>query len=350
MATHTLRPLGIPWSPLLDFSYSPQSFVDEPFFHCQVSLLGTMWPETLADYAQLFLQARKNDDDFEHCITYCCLHCLRCIECNARRELRWTNEPALRERMSERNNGLRIRAELLERVAPDYVRDYAVYEQLLYLQDQLAGLEKKVVLLSQHLGPEVTARVLRDANQRATASNPVKSSEEPVRKQEAVEEYTAITAPPFQPHTCDIAMQMESEEDDYETAASSCDDTDDEIIVKRAQTPQQSTRSIHHIPAVKQEKIFHPQVVIPLEEQLAAKQFIRNQKRRQPHRDATLKIPRPSIEGKGKKAGGAAWTEYEDRKVRKGFKKNMSKHEIQEKYLPHRSAEAIRKRKRKLGA
>jgi hypothetical protein len=135
-----------------------------------------------------------------------------------------------------------------------------------------------------------------------------------------------------------------------DTAQSTCDEN--EVVFKREETPADQFALIDQIPSSGRYRRPHVMVVIDAEEQHGARHSLgkvqQRVQREQPPRESTLRTPRPSIEETHQNVAGSVWSVYEDQKLRKGVKKQLSCKQIHHKYLPNRTAEAIKKRRQKL--
>ena len=234
-----------------------------------------------------------------------CPHCAACMDCEAMRDLTWQSDSKLRAQLSMHNASLNAKAAALDRVAASFNTT-----RMFQLQDQLSALQQQVSQLQQHL-PVQQQQIHEEED------------EEGVTKVETMSDVGAEEY--HMPHSTE----------------------DDEVDLKR-ETSEEAIAQ-HH-------QRRHGIVVITEKEQRKARravQRIQRPEREQPVRESTLRVPRASIEvpqssGRQSGVGGSVWTRNEDKMLLKGFNQSLSSSQIHERYLPNRTADAIRKRKGKL--
>jgi hypothetical protein len=276
-------------------------------------------------------QPTRDPRQFETCMLFHCQHCTTCLDCQAMRDLTWQSDHNLRATLSLHNAGLSAKANALDRIAPSFNTSHT---RIFQLQDQLSALQQQVTQLQQRLPAPIQQQ----------PDNTHEQDGEDVAK---VETMSDVNDTIFEHHPAmmDDGGGAGTDEEEYHTPPSAGDDLDDEIAFKREDTPDASTEHLQRRQGI---------VVISEKEQRKARRAIqRMQHREQPVRDSTLRIPRPSIEVmeanvRPSNAGGSAWTENEDKRLLKGFKNGLSSSQIHDRYLPNRTADAIRKRKAKL--
>jgi hypothetical protein len=256
--------------------------------------------------------------------------------------------------LSSRNATLAQQAEVYDSIAPSFTRDHEAHDQIFMLQDQLQALQQQVAQLQQALPNNIPAEHFANDN----AGPPIDTNDEGglvggVRKYESSVE-DRPTANNFDPTlpVDNVVATAEADDDQYDTAQSTCDGAENEVVFKREETPADQFALIDQIPSSGRYRCPQVMVVIDAEEQHEARRSLGKVQqlalREQPPRESTLRTPRSSIEDTHQNAAGSAWSEYEDRKLRKGVKKQLSCKEIHHKYLPNRTAEAIKKRRQKL--
>ena len=316
----------------------------------------------------LHCQPTDDSTQFQLCMLGRCNHCRVCMECNTRRQLKWQNDHHLRTKLSSRNAVLHEQAAVYDRLAPSFTRDHEAHDQIFVLQDKLQALQEQIDQMQQAL-PTNTSTGHSAETETAQPYGPTNDailSEGGVRKYESDPEdrHVANNFHSGLPYD-NVALEAEVDDDRYDTAQSTCDDEEANIILKREETPVDEFALIDQIPSSGRYQRRQAIVVIDVEEQLQARRSLevlqqseqraqrheqRTQRaeREQPLHESTLRTPRPSIEDSQPKAAGSLWTQEEDQKVRRGIKKQLSCKEIHRKYLPHRSAGAIKKRRQKL--
>ena len=276
-------------------------------------------------------QPTRDPRQFETCMLFHCQHCTTCLDCQATRDLTWQSDANMRATLSLHNAGLSAKANALDRVAPSFNTTHA---RMFQLQDQLSALQQQMTQLQQRL-PQLIQQQPDNAHEQ---------DGEDVAKSEIMSD---VNDNIFEHHAAimDDDGGAETEEEEYHTPPSVGDDSDDEIALKRQDTPDASTEHLERRRGI---------VVITAKEQRKARRAIRRIRRReQQDQDSTLRTPPPSSEVREPNvrppnAGGSVWTEEEDKKLLKGFKKGLSSSQVQDLYLPNRTADAIRKRKGRL--
>ena len=249
-------------------------------------------------------QPTRDPGVFEACMMAQCPHCAACMDCEAMRDLTWQSDSKLRAQLSMHNASLNAKAAALDRVAASFNTT-----RMFQLQDQLSALQQQVSQLQQHL--------------------PVQQAHTNVQDEEGVTKVETMS---------DVGAE------DYHTPPSI---GDDEADLKR----ETSAEAI-----APQHQRLHGIVVITEKEQRNARRAvhrIQRPVREQPVRESTLRVPRASIEvlqssGRQSGVGGSVWTVNEDKMLLEGFNQSLSSSQIHKRYLPNRTADAIRKRKGKL--